>query len=94
MFSFCLPSEMHFVDKYRYRLINYVSNVKPILDELLTKRVIQEESYDRIRALPTSVEKMRELLDCLKAVGVEGKVIFYDIIEKLEPRLLESIKRP
>lgn len=75
----------HFVDKYKVQLIHTVSDVQPVLDELLTKGIIQQESYDRISSLPTSEEKMTELLDGhLKAVG--DKDIFYNIIEKQLPR--------
>uniref|UniRef100_A0A8C9XX57 CARD domain-containing protein n=1 Tax=Sander lucioperca TaxID=283035 RepID=A0A8C9XX57_SANLU len=64
-----------------YHLIHVMSNVEPILDELLTKGVIEQESFDKISALPTSEEKMMELLDDhLKTVG--DKDIFYNIIEK------------
>ncbi|XP_044060961.1 NACHT, LRR and PYD domains-containing protein 1 homolog isoform X2 [Siniperca chuatsi] len=81
----------HFVDKYQIQLIAEVRNVKPILNELLTKGVIQQESYDKIMALPTSQEKIRELFVGLKAVGVGGKDILYNILEELEPHLIENI---
>lgn len=90
--SFCLPSERDFVDKYVFQLIYSVSNIEQILDELFTQRVIQQYHYDKIRALPTSKKKMRELFHHLLTTGVRGKVIFYNIIEKLEPYLIENIK--
>ncbi|KAL7395357.1 hypothetical protein ABVT39_015098 [Epinephelus coioides] len=73
--------------KSRAELIHGVSNVEPILDELLTKGVIQQDSYDKISALPTSAEKMKELHDGhLKTAG--DKEIFSSIIKRLEPHLL------
>ncbi|XP_028254392.1 apoptosis-associated speck-like protein containing a CARD [Parambassis ranga] len=46
----------HFVDKHRADLIQRISNIDPILDQLLGS-VIQQEAYDRIRAQPTSQDK-------------------------------------
>ncbi|XP_074504542.1 uncharacterized protein LOC141775267 isoform X3 [Sebastes fasciatus] len=93
------PSDEHIVDRYKDQLIRYVSDVEPILDELLTKMVIQQESYDKISALPTSEEKMRELLDG-HLTGVGSKDIFYDLflktqrIERQGPRMSGSDDEP
>uniref|UniRef100_A0A8C9XV43 CARD domain-containing protein n=1 Tax=Sander lucioperca TaxID=283035 RepID=A0A8C9XV43_SANLU len=74
-------SKQYAADSWKDHLIHVMSNVEPILDELLTKGVIEQESFDKISALPTSEEKMMELLDDhLKTVG--DKDIFYNIIEK------------
>ncbi|XP_031713790.1 uncharacterized protein LOC116389315 [Anarrhichthys ocellatus] len=71
-------SEEHFVDKNKDYLIHDLRNVEHILDELLNKGVIQQESYDKISALSTSEEKIKELIDGhLKTVG--SKDIFHDI---------------
>ncbi|XP_044064231.1 apoptosis-associated speck-like protein containing a CARD isoform X2 [Siniperca chuatsi] len=83
---------IHFVDKHRTALINRVSNIAPILDELVDKNVIQQETYDRIRILPTTQEKMRELYSgCLKASGT-CKDIFYKILEENEKYLIADLK--
>ncbi|XP_050928185.1 NACHT, LRR and PYD domains-containing protein 1b allele 5 isoform X2 [Lates calcarifer] len=82
-----------FVDRHRDWLIHRVTKVEPVLDELLIQGVIQQESYDNIRALPTSEDKMRKLFDCLlTAGGGTGKDIFYNTLEKLEPDLISCIK--
>uniref|UniRef100_A0A8D0CW41 CARD domain-containing protein n=1 Tax=Sander lucioperca TaxID=283035 RepID=A0A8D0CW41_SANLU len=79
-------SKQYAADSWKDHLIHVMSNVEPILDELLTKGVIEQESFDKISALPTSEEKMMELLDDhLKTVG--DKDIFYNIIEKWLPRI-------
>ncbi len=65
-------------------------NVPPILDELLREKVIQQESYDKIRALPTSQEKMRELYNYLRA-GRTCKDIFFNILKKNEPYLIDDL---
>uniref|UniRef100_A0A4W6E7S1 CARD domain-containing protein n=1 Tax=Lates calcarifer TaxID=8187 RepID=A0A4W6E7S1_LATCA len=78
---------------HRDWLIHRVTKVEPVLDELLIQGVIQQESYDNIRALPTSEDKMRKLFDCLlTAGGGTGKDIFYNTLEKLEPDLISCIK--
>ncbi|KAM6995283.1 apoptosis-associated speck-like protein containing a CARD [Tautogolabrus adspersus] len=69
-----------------------VSNIEPILDQLLERGVIQQESYDTIRALPTSQKKMRALFSsCLKA-GAAVKDIFYEILQEYEKFLIDDLK--
>ncbi|XP_039661994.1 NACHT, LRR and PYD domains-containing protein 1 homolog isoform X2 [Perca fluviatilis] len=88
-----MADEKHFVDKHRIKLIEKVSNIPAILDELLRENVIQEDSYDKIRALPTSQDKMRELVSGpLEAIGVQGKEIFYKILNKHESYLINDLK--
>uniref|UniRef100_A0A3B4EYV4 CARD domain-containing protein n=1 Tax=Pundamilia nyererei TaxID=303518 RepID=A0A3B4EYV4_9CICH len=82
----------HFVDKHRVELIKRVSNIEPILDELLDKEVITQEQYDKIRALPTSQEKMRELYSgSLRAE--KCKDIFYEILLANEKFLVEDLSK-
>ncbi|XP_034730276.1 apoptosis-associated speck-like protein containing a CARD [Etheostoma cragini] len=88
-----MADEKHFVDEHRIKLIEKVSNIPAILDELLCENVIQKDSYDKISALPTSKEKMRELFSGpLKASGVQGKEMFYKILNKHEPYLMNDLK--
>ncbi|XP_032375193.1 apoptosis-associated speck-like protein containing a CARD [Etheostoma spectabile] len=83
----------HFVDKHRTKLIERVSNIAVILDELLDQGVLQEEMYDKIRLLPTCQEKMRALYSGpLKAGGV-CKDKFYNILEDKERYLVEELKK-
>ncbi|XP_026172711.1 apoptosis-associated speck-like protein containing a CARD isoform X1 [Mastacembelus armatus] len=85
-------SGKHFVDRHRIELTNRVSNIGPILDELLDKDVIQQETYDQIRALPTSQDKIRELY-CgpLKASEV-CKDAFYKSLQDKEKYLIDDLK--
>ncbi|XP_019948746.2 apoptosis-associated speck-like protein containing a CARD isoform X3 [Paralichthys olivaceus] len=85
--------EKHFVDKHKCQLISRVSNVGPILDELLEKNVIQQETYDKIRALATSQEKMRELFSTSLKASETCKDIFYEILKKNEPYLVDDLQR-
>lgn len=79
-----------FVDKHRGQLIKRVSNIAPILDELLDKEVIDQETYTKIRALSTSQEKMRELYS--GPLGAEKcKDIFYQILLENEKFLVKEL---
>ena len=91
---YLFSSDEHFVDKHQSELIKRVSDVEPILDELLHQNVIQQGSYDKIKTLPTAEEKMRELISGpLKSSGVQGKDIFYEILIENQPRLIQDLKR-
>ncbi|XP_078027625.1 uncharacterized protein LOC117265280 [Epinephelus lanceolatus] len=88
-----LPGE-HFVDKHQCALIERMSNIKPILDNLLSEKVIQQEDYDTISAIQTTQEKMRKLYSgALKAAGHDGKDVFYKILEEKETYLVADLKR-
>lgn len=88
-----MADEKHFVDKHQLQLKSRVNNIAPILDELLDRNVIDQENYDRIRKLPTSQEKMRELYSgCLRA-STACKDIFYESLKKNEPFLIEDLKK-
>ncbi|XP_039475971.1 uncharacterized protein LOC116330579 isoform X3 [Oreochromis aureus] len=78
----------HFVDKHRVQLIQRVSNVAPILDDLLGSDVISQESYNSIMALPTSQDKMRTLYSHLNTERCND--IFYKILLKNEKHLIDE----
>ncbi|XP_034467744.1 apoptosis-associated speck-like protein containing a CARD isoform X2 [Hippoglossus hippoglossus] len=84
--------EKHFVDKHKLQLISRVSCIEPILDELLEKDVIQQEAYAKIRALLTSQEKMRELFSTSLRASETCRDIFYEILKKNEPYLVEDLQ--
>lgn len=87
------PTSSDFVDKHQLELIKRVINVEPILDELLHQHAIQQESYDEIRALPTSEEKMKVLLTGpLDSSGVRGKEILHKILTTTEMHLMEHLR--
>uniref|UniRef100_A0A096MEU2 PYD and CARD domain containing n=1 Tax=Poecilia formosa TaxID=48698 RepID=A0A096MEU2_POEFO len=81
----------HFVDKHRRELINRVGNIGPILDELLDQEVLDNEAYNKINALPTNQEKVREL--CTKYLNARmTKDIFYIILKKKEKFLIGELE--
>ncbi|XP_070768701.1 NACHT, LRR and PYD domains-containing protein 1b allele 2-like [Enoplosus armatus] len=84
----------HFVDKHRHDLIERVSNIEPILDNLLRDGVIQQEDYDTIAAIRTTQDKVRKLfIGPLRAGGHACKDLFYKILEEKEPFLVTDLKR-
>ncbi|KAM6936159.1 apoptosis-associated speck-like protein containing a CARD isoform 1-T1 [Lycodopsis pacificus] len=82
-----------FVDKHRAALIDRVSNIGPILDELFEKEVITQEAYDEILAIHTNREKMRKLYSGpLNSAGPKGKEVFYKFLERTEKYLIDHLK--
>lgn len=79
------------MDKYREELIQRVTNIPQILDQLLAKEVIDQETYDEISALPTSQKQMRRLYKSLKVARAKDK--FYEILEGKEKWLIDDLKK-
>uniref|UniRef100_A0A3B4X275 CARD domain-containing protein n=1 Tax=Seriola lalandi dorsalis TaxID=1841481 RepID=A0A3B4X275_SERLL len=82
----------HFVDKHQLRLIKRVTNIASILDELLDKKVINNEKWEEIRKMPTPDAKMREVYICMRA-GDECKNIFFEILKRQEKLLIEDLQK-
>ncbi|XP_056237291.1 apoptosis-associated speck-like protein containing a CARD [Seriola aureovittata] len=84
----------HFVDKHRAQLIWSVTNIKPVLDGLLSCDVINNKSYDEIMSISGSMQKMRALFNRhLDSSGDLGKNILFTILEAHEPVLMTDLKR-
>ncbi|XP_019219730.1 apoptosis-associated speck-like protein containing a CARD [Oreochromis niloticus] len=83
--------QKHFVDEHRVELIQRVSNIEPILDDLLQEEIIQQEAYDKISALPTSQAKVRELFSSPLKAGDASKEAFYQILKKHEKMLIKDL---
>ncbi|XP_035528371.1 apoptosis-associated speck-like protein containing a CARD isoform X2 [Morone saxatilis] len=83
----------HFVDKHQVELIKRVSNISPILDELLYRKVISAEIYDTIRAVRTTQDKMRELFSGPLKASTACKDVLYKVLEENEPYLIDDLKK-
>ncbi|XP_013884174.1 apoptosis-associated speck-like protein containing a CARD [Austrofundulus limnaeus] len=81
-----------FVDNYRVELIQRVSNISAILDQLLKEKVITCEAYDTIRSKPTNSEKMRAIYDTPIKSTRRAKEIFYDILKEQELFLVNDLE--
>lgn len=91
-FIFGSPSGQHFVDKHMIELIQRVTCLDSILDKLLYRKVVQRETYDKIRAISVSQDKMREVYRTALQGGTNCKDIFYQILEEEEPYLVQDLK--
>ncbi|XP_028327039.1 apoptosis-associated speck-like protein containing a CARD [Gouania willdenowi] len=86
-----MSEDKHFVDKHRVALIQRVSNIEPILDQLLDAGIIQQEFYDHVRSLPTSQKKMRMIYSEPLKSGLRAKDVFYQILKKNEEYLINDL---
>ncbi|KAK9980096.1 hypothetical protein ABG768_013493 [Culter alburnus] len=83
--------EAQFVDKNEAALIQRVSSVMPIADELKNKGMIHDEKYAEIRAEVTNQGKMRKLFEALHSGGDRVKNDFYYALKHHEPFLFKSL---
>ncbi|XP_033981930.1 uncharacterized protein LOC117479027 [Trematomus bernacchii] len=81
-----------FVDKHNLALVQRVKNIGPILDGLLSYKVINRENEEEILSLQGPQEKMRALLSGpLRFCGPGGKEIFYKLLREHESDLLDEL---
>ncbi|XP_056336810.1 uncharacterized protein LOC130247547 [Danio aesculapii] len=83
--------EALFVDDKSAELIQRVTAVMAIADELRTKDIIHGEKYEEIKAEKTNQEKMRRLFESLNSGGDDVKRVFYYLLEKHEPHLFKDL---
>ncbi|KAK6469947.1 apoptosis-associated speck-like protein containing a CARD [Huso huso] len=84
---------VHFVDRHREALIKRTPIVAPILDALLTEKIIHQELYTEIvTATTTPQSKMRMLFLATTAWGTKQKDYFYKILEREQPFLIEELQ--
>ncbi|XP_077415793.1 apoptosis-associated speck-like protein containing a CARD [Vanacampus margaritifer] len=82
----------HFVDKHMLELIKRVCNIKPILDVLQKKKVIQSEIYEEINQTPSNQEKIRKIYKLALKSGKAAKDIFYECLLEYEPYLMADLE--
>uniref|UniRef100_W5MPC8 NACHT domain-containing protein n=1 Tax=Lepisosteus oculatus TaxID=7918 RepID=W5MPC8_LEPOC len=87
----CSAPGVEFVDNHRATLIQRVNPVDPIADELLSEKMIHQESYNRVHAATTPQDKMRELYKVLDSGGTTVKNKFYSILQKNYRPLVEDL---
>eukprot|EP00064_Thunnus_orientalis_P019929 superscaffoldBa00005220_g20060 len=80
--------EAYWVDNNRARLIQSVTLVMPVVDEMLQQRVIHKEMYSNIQAAKTTQEQMRVLYSAL--TSTKAKSVFNRILKEIQPKICES----
>lgn len=79
-----------FIDKHRAQLIQDVSEVMVIVEEL--GEMVHSQTYSVIEAQVISQDKMRALYQrTLRPGGVKAKAAFYDALKKHHPTLMERL---
>uniref|UniRef100_A0AAQ4Q6N6 ETS1-related protein n=1 Tax=Gasterosteus aculeatus aculeatus TaxID=481459 RepID=A0AAQ4Q6N6_GASAC len=86
-------AEKHFVDEHRTVLIDRVTNVASILDDLLHEEVISKVHYDEIMALSPRQSQMRKLYDPLYGAGRAAKEVFFKSLQAHENHLIQDLQK-
>ncbi|XP_023656137.2 NACHT, LRR and PYD domains-containing protein 1b allele 5-like isoform X1 [Paramormyrops kingsleyae] len=81
-----VPTGAAFVDQHKQAIIQKVTLIKPILDEI----PISEEKYNYICAANTSQDRMRRLYEVLNCETL--KMLFFASLKKKEPHLVSELK--
>ncbi|KAF4117704.1 hypothetical protein G5714_002257 [Onychostoma macrolepis] len=83
--------EAQFVDRNFAALVQKVTSVMAIADELKNKDMMHNEKYSEIRVEKTSQDKMRRLFEALHAGGDAVKYAFYYALRNHEPYLFRDL---
>ncbi|KAG8430001.1 hypothetical protein GDO86_018666 [Hymenochirus boettgeri] len=87
------PTEqMHFVDKLRVALIQRLSHIDPVLDDLLGLSILTNEQYHRVRSSQTPQESVRQLYNCIRSWSSHEKDAFYQSMEKHNRPLIRDLE--
>ncbi|XP_035677312.1 uncharacterized protein LOC118416329 [Branchiostoma floridae] len=63
-----------------------------VLNHLLSRDILSDEEYERIRAKETPQDKARELLDTIGRKGAPASRKFKDVMDEVNPHAAEMIK--
>ncbi|XP_073403550.1 uncharacterized protein [Dendrobates tinctorius] len=80
----------NFVNENRNNLIKLITQVDPVLDDLLEEGLLTQEQYDSIWKKGSSQERMRLLLD---SVDHDENDKFLPILEKHYPSVIKTLKK-
>ncbi|XP_077303454.1 apoptosis-associated speck-like protein containing a CARD isoform X2 [Lithobates pipiens] len=90
----CSGPKQHFVDEHREALISGVSLVEPILDSLMTAKLLEYEDYETITREGTSYAQMRKLyIKYVKSWKDPQKDIFKNALRKANHILVENLEK-
>lgn len=82
----------HFVDKHRKALIERLSHVDPVLDDLLAQSLLTQEQYENIRRRKPTQEKMRQLYQYTTSWGYPDKENLYQAILRCNKPLVIDLE--
>ncbi|XP_076155182.1 uncharacterized protein LOC143138642, partial [Alosa pseudoharengus] len=83
--------EAEFLKVKMPELIQRVTNVMPLLDEMLSKDIIKTEQYNNIKAQLTDQHKMRCVFDALRSCGTSEIKLFFKILLSQQSSLLRQL---
>ncbi|KAE8588318.1 hypothetical protein XENTR_v10022461 [Xenopus tropicalis] len=85
----------HFIDSNRSALIDRMSvpTINAVLDELLSKEILNDEQYSTVRSKKLSQEKMRELYSCAKSWRHQDKDMFFFLLSKHNKSLVMDLMK-
>ncbi|XP_077303428.1 NACHT, LRR and PYD domains-containing protein 1b allele 3-like [Lithobates pipiens] len=84
----------HFVDKHRTALIERLSYVDPVLDDLLAQNLLTQEQYDNVRRKEPHQQKMRQLYQYTTSWGNPDKEKLYQAILRCNKPLVIDLGGP
>uniref|UniRef100_A0A3B3D2U9 NACHT, LRR and PYD domains-containing protein 1b allele 5-like n=1 Tax=Oryzias melastigma TaxID=30732 RepID=A0A3B3D2U9_ORYME len=85
------PAEKEFVDKYRAELAKKLTDTNPLLDLLCSKKVLNDNSYAEIKALPTDNQRMSKLLFGSYVKSAPTCSILFNYLKDEQPFLVEEL---
>ncbi|XP_048089709.1 NACHT, LRR and PYD domains-containing protein 3-like isoform X1 [Alosa alosa] len=83
--------EVEFLKDKMPDLIQRVTNVMPLADEMLSKNIIKTEQYNNIKAELTDQGKMRCLFDALRSCGTSEIKLLFKILLSQHSSLLREL---
>uniref|UniRef100_H0WT66 Baculoviral IAP repeat containing 3 n=1 Tax=Otolemur garnettii TaxID=30611 RepID=H0WT66_OTOGA len=83
--------DLSLIRKNRMALFQHLTCVIPILDSLLTARVINEQEHDGIKQKTQTSVQARELIDTILVKGNSAATIFRNSLYKVDPTLYQHL---
>ncbi|KAM9220015.1 baculoviral IAP repeat-containing protein 3 isoform 1-T1 [Dugong dugon] len=83
--------DLSLIRKNRMALFQHLTCVLPILDSLLTARVINEQEHDVIKQKRQTPLQARELIDTILVKGSRAATIFRNFLQENDPVLYKNL---
>lgn len=87
----CCKGDLSLIRKNRMALFQNLTCVLPILDSLLTARVINEQEHDVIKQKTQTSLQARELIDTILVKGNFAATIFKNSLQEIDPMLYKHL---